>query len=188
MAFCAKCGAKVEDSDRFCPSCGAAVGAPTEASAAQTQPPQTQPPQAAVGTQTAPQTDFSVAIAGLTDTPDTTAEFDPADIAANKAMALLAYIGILVLIPLLAAKNSKYARFHTNQGLVLLLAEIAFSVVRGIVMAIMGAISSVLSTIFSILFWVVSLLFLVLLILGIVNAVTGKAKELPVIGKLRLIK
>ena len=32
-------------------------------------------------------------------------------------MAILAYFGILVLIPILAAKDSKFARFHANQGL-----------------------------------------------------------------------
>lgn len=35
----------------------------------------------------------------------------------NKGMAVLAYL--IFLIPLLAAKESKFARYHTNQGLVL---------------------------------------------------------------------
>ena len=40
----------------------------------------------------------------------------------------------------------------------------------------------------NILLLVISALFLVLSIIGIVNAATGKAKELPVIGKIRIIK
>ena len=42
---------------------------------------------------------------------------DPNDVQSNKVMAILAYFGILFLIPLLAAKESAYARYHTNQGL-----------------------------------------------------------------------
>ena len=47
---------------------------------------------------------------------------DPQDVQANKVMAILAYFGILVLIPLFAAKESPFARFHANQGLILLIA------------------------------------------------------------------
>ncbi len=50
-------------------------------------------------------------------------------------MAVLAYI--IFLIPLLAAKDSKFARYHTNQGLVLFLAALAFSVIISIVISIL---------------------------------------------------
>ena len=45
-----------------------------------------------------------------------------------------------------------------------------------------------LATIINSLLGLVSLAFLVLSIIGIVNAVNGKAKQLPVIGKFTLIK
>ena len=45
---------------------------------------------------------------------------DPQDVQANKVMAILAYFGLLVFVPLFAAKESRFARFHTNQGLILL--------------------------------------------------------------------
>ena len=54
---------------------------------------------------------------------DHTNEFDPTDIQNNKAMGILSYIGLLVLIPIFAAKDSKFARFHANQGLVLVIAQ-----------------------------------------------------------------
>ena len=97
-------------------------------------------------------------------------------------MAVLAYIGILVLVPILAAKNSKYARFHANQGLVLFIAEVIYNIVSAIIRAILPL------AVVNIILWVISVLFLVLSIIGIVNAATGKAKELPVIGKIRIIK
>ena len=95
---------------------------------------------------------------------------------------MLAYIGILVLVPILAAKNSKYARFHANQGLVLFIAEVIYNIVSAIIRAILPL------AVVNIILWVISVLFLVLSIIGIVNAATGKAKELPVIGKIRIIK
>ena len=39
-------------------------------------------------------------IKDINNTPDTTAEYDPKDIADNKVMAVLAYLSWLVLIPL----------------------------------------------------------------------------------------
>ena len=98
-----------------------------------------------------------------------------------------AYFGPLVLIPIFAAKQSKFARFHANQGLVLLLASIVYSIAYGILSSIILAISWRLYFITSILS-LVSIVFFVLCIIGIINAANGRAKELPVIGKFRLLK
>ena len=110
--------------------------------------------------------------------PDSTAEYDQADINSNKVMAILAYLGILVLIPLFAAKNSKFARFHTNQGLILLICAIIVSILGSILTRIhLGFIS-----------WILDVLVFVFAIIGIINAAQGKAKELPFIGKYRILK
>ena len=106
---------------------------------------------------------------------DNTAECDQADINSNKVMAILAYLGILVLIPLFAAKDSKFARFHTNQGILLLLVAILCGVISRIpVIGFLGSILGFISGIFA--------------IIGIVYAIQGKAKELPLIGKYRILK
>src|ERR1700754_1359030 len=47
---------------------------------------------------------------------------DPADVEKNKVFALLSYLGILWLVPLLAAKESPFCKFHCNQGIVLSIA------------------------------------------------------------------
>ena len=148
MALCKKCGAEVPEGANVCPACG-------------------EPASVSAQAQNIAQ-DF-------TNTADFTAECDPSDIEQNKVMGVLAYIGILFLIPLLAAPNSKFARFHANQGLVLFLANIALGVVFGIL------INSILGL-------ALSAICLVFMILGIVNAATGKAKELPLIGKIHIIK
>ena len=101
--------------------------------------------------------------------------------------ALLAYIGLLFLVPLLAAPQSRYARYHTNQGVVLFLVELIWGLAFGILNAILSIIP-VVWILFSLIGWLVSLGFLALTIIGIVNAVQGRAKELPLIGKIRFLK
>lgn len=123
----------------------------------------------------------------LNNTPDSTSEFDPKDIEQNKVMAILAYFGILVLVPLFGAKESKFARFHTNQGILLCIASLALWVVLQILASILLSISWRMLWLVSVLslLWIV---ILVLAIIGIINAANGKAKELPVIGKYKILK
>ncbi|MBR0144047.1 MAG: DUF4870 domain-containing protein [Clostridia bacterium] len=119
----------------------------------------------------------------VTNTKDTTASFDKGDIEKNKNISILAYLSWLVIIPLLTAKESPFARYHCNQGLVLAIAEIAASVVLGL----LGMIPKV-GWIFGILNGLLWILCVVLAILGIVNAANGKAKELPLVGGVRILK
>lgn len=167
MAFCGKCGTQVNEGVKFCPGCGAEIEAPTQ--------------------DTQQQNEFGAKLQGLNNTADSTTSFEKSDIERNKVMAILAYISWLVLIPIFAAPKSKFARFHANQGLVLAITEIIWWIVQGILSAILYAISWRLGFISSILS-LVNILFLVMAIIGIVNAANGKAKELPVIGKIRVLK
>lgn len=121
-------------------------------------------------------------------TADTTSSFDQNDIESNKVMAVLAYLGFLFLIPLLVAKESKFAKFHTNQGLVLFIADIAIGVVITIVSIILAFIPVVGPIVAGIISGVLGLVIFALMILGIINAATGKAKELPLIGKIKILK
>ena len=112
----------------------------------------------------------------LNNTPDTTSEYEESDIEATKIISLFAYLGILFLIPLLAAKDSKFARFHANQGIVLFICSLIIGVISIIPILgwIVGAVGGVA--------------ILILAVIGIINAVGGKAKELPLIGKYRILK
>jgi uncharacterized membrane protein len=97
--------------------------------------------------------------------------FDPKDVEDNKIIAALSYLGILVLVPLLAKKDSPYCQFHAKQGLVLLIAWIVIGVVS--VIPVLGWIIGILGSIF----------LLILFIVGLVNSLSGQAKELPLIGQ-----
>ena len=169
MAFCGNCGTKIDDNAKFCPGCGQAVEAPateqikTEA----TEQPKAEQAQGQ-------QNDLSAKVANLNNTKDTTDQFDKDDIEKNKVMGLLAYI--LFFIPLLAAKDSPFARYHANQGLVLFLAAILSSVI--LIIPILGWIIAP----------ILSIVITVLAVIGIINALNGKAKELPIIGKFKILK
>ncbi|MBO4407433.1 MAG: hypothetical protein J5849_07000 [Clostridia bacterium] len=117
------------------------------------------------------------------DTKDTTSSFKKEDVEKNKTLSILAYLSWLVLIPLFAAKDSPFARFHCNQGIVLAIAEIAV----GLVLGLLGMIPYV-GWVFTILGSLVGLVCLLLAVFGIVNAANGKAKELPLVGGIRILK
>ncbi|MBU4299429.1 DUF4870 domain-containing protein [Patescibacteria group bacterium] len=85
--------------------------------------------------------------------------------------AILSYIGILFLVPLLACKDNAFAQFHAKQGLVLFIAEIATMFIAWI---------PFLGWLIGFIAWIT---WLVLSIIGIINVANGKQVPLPIIGK-----
>lgn len=100
---------------------------------------------------------------------------DGADIEKNKLMAILAYI--LFFIPLLAAKDSKFAMYHANQGLMLFIVGICSQFVLNFIPFIGGLLGMLMS-----------LVVLAFMVIGIINAANGQMKPLPVIGGVTLLK
>jgi len=95
------------------------------------------------------------------------------DVEENKVWAVIAYLGILFLIPLLAKKDSPFAQYHAKQGLGLFILELVVGVASALpfigwfVIAPVGGIIT-----------------LILFIIGLINALNGKTVPLPVIGKM----
>jgi len=163
MAFCNQCGAQLQDGAQFCPSCGA-----QQTPAAQ---------QAPNGNGANGVNEFVDKTKNMiANTADFTAQMDPADIEQNKGMAVLSYIWILFLVPIFAAPQSKFARFHANQGLVLCICFVISSIFWAI-----PFIKYILGTI-------LYLAWIGFVVIGIMNCVNGKAKELPFIGRIRILK
>lgn len=106
----------------------------------------------------------------------------------KKGMAILAYFGILVLIPLLTAKQDPFARYHTNQGLVLFLVSVISSVLSNVLTTLLIDISSTAVLIISGIFGILALVWFVFSIIGIVHAAKGQTKPLPLIGGIKLLK
>lgn len=130
----------------------------------------------------------------LGNTTDHTSDFSKTDIEANKGPALLSYFGLLVLIPIFAAKHSPYARYHANQGLVLFVGMLVWAVIDGAVTALLRALLgnalglwgmySLCGTALNIVYAGFS----ILAVIGIINVLNERAKELPIIGKYKILK
>ena len=201
--FCSKCGQQIADNAVFCQNCGTQVAQQAQGNAQQAGAPQTQQYNANTQQTGAPQAQQYNAntqqagapqgqqynantqqgtqsvVDNILNTADHTNEYSQAEIKNGKVMSILSYIGILVLIPLFAEKNNRYVRFHVNQGFTLVVIELAIAVV-GIVLNFIPIFGIVIRAL-------LSLATLILMILGIVNAATGKAKELPIIGSIKLV-
>lgn len=101
--------------------------------------------------------------------------FETADVSANKIIAALGYV--IFLIPFLAAPQSKFAKFHTNQGLWFNIIELLGIIFFGAVPLLGGLLKG--------LFNLVAFIVMVYLM---VKTYQGKAYELPVVGNINLIK
>ncbi|NLC26816.1 MAG: hypothetical protein GX777_09400 [Fastidiosipila sp.] len=102
----------------------------------------------------------------------------------SAAASSLAYLGILFFLPLVVKPVTKYGKFHANQGLLLLLTSIAGGIIIAILSAIFLAISWRLLFLGTLLYAVFAIAILVLAVLGVLSTLRGKAKPLPVIGKM----
>jgi len=177
MAFCNQCGARVEDGSKFCSSCGAPVdlgSAPAQAAASS----QKQNQQKQGGS-----TSFEKFIAYT----DTTANYKAEDINANRYVSILSYLHILVLIPLLAMKESPFTQYHAKVGLNLLLLHLAAEVAGSIVTSLVGWIP-VIGWLVGIAFGLLNFVLWCVNIFGIVSAVQGKARELTILESFKIIK
>lgn len=98
------------------------------------------------------------------------------DIERNKGISYLSYFGPLFLIPYFARNDSEFARFHSNQGLLLLLANIAVNACSEL----------------SIIGWMIRLIGSIFVfcgfINGLINVSKGLKKPLPVIGGITILK
>ena len=125
-----------------------------------------------------------------TSTRPAVASITEAEIQDGKLMAILAYI--IFLIPLIAARDKKFAMYHTEQALVLLIAWVVIYIAFVILSIILSHLSSALSCGFSILGILIWVAYVILWIMGLINAAQGKVKELPILGaygeKLNLVK
>lgn len=92
---------------------------------------------------------------------------------AHTLMGVLAYLGPLVIVPFIVAKDEPFVKFHIKQGLVLLCIEIIISIIAPMFFYGMYGIMRL-----------VHLAVTVLSIIGIVNVFQKKEKELPLVGGL----
>lgn len=95
--------------------------------------------------------------------------FDAKDIEDNKFVAALSYVSILVFIPLILKKDSKYAYEHAKQGLMIFIAGLIGSFVFWI--PVIG--------------WILGLALFIVDVIALVKCLQGEFWEVPGIGPLR---
>ena len=99
-----------------------------------------------------------------------TANEVPKEIQEGKFFAVVGYIGILCLIPLLLKKENKFALFHGKQALVLLIGEVSAAILN--IVPVLGQITWVIATV----------VFGLLSIAGILQALMNNYWKMPVVG------
>lgn len=182
MAFCSQCGTRVEDDAKFCNACGAkidqgnSVVAPTAAHTGNTENRQ--------GTEN---TEKKSSYEKYFAYSDTTASYNETDREQNRLVAVLSYLHILVLVPLLAMKESPFTQYHAKLGLNLLLWHLAAEIIGGIVTSVLGWIP-VVGWLISLLFGLLNLALWAINVFGIVSAAQGKARELEILAPFKIIK
>ena len=136
----------------------------------------------------------------MNDDKDDSKKFDKKEIEEGKGMAILAYI--IPPIPYFVEKKNKYVKYHANNGMNLLLVAIAYSIVYAILTSVIrvngscgswyginiGNYCKVTPWWVTLPLGIIGLCISILCIIGIINVCNGKAKELPVVNKLKVFK
>lgn len=189
MAFCGKCGAYIAEGSNVCPACGKRVGGPEEekrtaqangGAQAQSEQPGRERPGERKETPRGDKTGeyhYKYSKADTDTRKDSNVEAGSGIVKGPFPMiSALAYFSCLFFIPYFLRKDSEFARFHANQGLVLFLSWVAIQLVSKI--TAMGWIASVVGKIFLI----------ICTISGVCNVLEKRIKPLPIIGGIRLLK
>jgi len=102
--------------------------------------------------------------------PNSTSEAPVGQDQHKTLMGVLAYLGILIVIPYMMAKDNSFVKFHIRQGLVLIVIELGTWVLAMFMWQLWPIVQLVhLGTI-------------VLAIMGIINVIQNKEAELPLVG------
>lgn len=216
MAFCQNCGAQFSEGAKFCPSCGTPVQAveapapvqqeavPVMAAAPAPEPVQVATPAAVMEKEPVPQQPEPQQPAYQQPAPQQPVYQQPApqqspyqqtipgnpltEEQTKKGLAILAYFGILFLIPLFAAKKGSFARYHANQSLVLFIFMVVFNVLSTVLGNILVNISPLLTLVVTGVFSLLVLVLCVFALIGIIHAAKGQRKPVPIIGGITIIK
>lgn len=101
----------------------------------------------------------------------------PTPVSNNVLMGVLCYLGVLVVVPIVASKDVPFIKFHIKQGLILAVGEVGLWVLGMFAWNIIGSMWWSFSALLSLVFFIFS-------IVGIVNVLQAQEKPLPYIGHL----
>lgn len=162
MKICEYCGSQIDEKAKFCEHCGAGQELQHEVS----QPMHTEE------------------VSGVSPNvaQDTSKQEQP-----KKSMAVLAYLSWLIFIPLLMAREDDFVRFHLNQALSLLLVKMLLMVISSRLDGMVNTLPMLAARLGG-LVAVVNLIRFIFVVMGLIYALQGRKKELPLIGRIRMLK
>lgn len=114
---------------------------------------------------------------------------EPEDLKGKKFTACLSYLFWFTVIPMIYSSESKFVKYHANQGLVLAIAETIFLIITVAVGKILWAHSRATSLLVETTMLMVFVgAFGMLSLIGIFNVICGKEKPVPTFGHIKLLK
>ena len=133
------------------------------------------------------------AVEGFMDTVDHKKEFSEEEVKLHKTKAMVSYVPLISLIFILTkkTKQSAYLKFHANQGLVITIMWAIVSVIEGVLSAIFSSDSMLRDTTPGWVSFTSYLLYCICFlatIYGIINTYNDSSKEVPLIGKIKILK
>ena len=112
------------------------------------------------------------------------------DLKGKKFTAFLAYLSWFAVIPMIYSTESKFIKYHANQGFVLATVETIYIIIMVIVSKlILWPLSRATSLLVeTTMFMVFVGVFGMLSLIGMFNVIRGKEKPIPTFGHIKLLK
>lgn len=111
------------------------------------------------------------------------------DLKGKKFTACLSYLFWFAVIPMIYSTESKFIKYHANQGFVLAVVETIYLVITVIVSKILWSASRATSLLVETTMLMAFIgVFGVLSLIGIFNVIRGKEKPIPTFGHIKLLK
>ena len=133
------------------------------------------------------------AVENFIDTKDHKDEYNAEEVKKYKKAAIISYIPIVSLYYVVTNKykESNYLKFHVCQGLSITITYVIIFFIDKILTSIFSSNSLVLNSTPGIISFIIYALYFIMLLamfFGIINTANGLSKEIPIIGKIKLLK
>lgn len=130
----------------------------------------------------------------MSSTKDYTETFSLEEIESGKALSIVSYL--IPLVPFILSKKNNYVRFHTLNGMNILFTYLIFLIIKRTLSYIFGTPCDLVSGLKCIIlpislrmfFALANMIFSFIVLYGLLNVCNNKAKEIPIISKIKLFK
>ena len=125
---------------------------------------------------------------------DYTDSFSLEEIESGKALSIISYL--IPLVPFILSKKNNYVKFHTLNGMNILFTYLIFLIIKRTLSYIFGTPCDLVSGLkciilpisLRIFFAFINMIFSFIILYGVLNVCNNKAKEIPIIRKIKLFK